>query len=74
MPQPQLSSICLFGNSTVDYRNRDRCSWSYRKKNVNDAIYGENAIEKIIYRSALKMKIANQAGVIDYVLIKAKPE
>jgi hypothetical protein len=30
--------------------------------------------EKIIYRSALKMKIAYQEGIIDYVLIKAKLE
>jgi len=28
--------------------------------------------EKIIYRSPLKMKIAYQEGIIDYVLIKAK--
>ena len=30
--------------------------------------------EKIIYRSALKMKIAYQEGIIDYVLLKAKLE
>jgi ubiquinone/menaquinone biosynthesis C-methylase UbiE len=28
--------------------------------------------EKIIYRSALKMKVAYQEGIIDYVLVKAK--
>ena len=34
--------------------------------------FSYDLFEKIVYKSALKMKVAYQEGIIDYVLIKAR--
>ena len=56
---------------------------SQNRKTIKDIILKERTsthlqnilykvIERVVYKSALKMKEASQKGFIDYVLIKAK--
>ena len=52
----QQTCVSLFGNSTVNYRNRDHCSWMDWKENAIDAHRRQEMVTVWEYRYVWRHK------------------